>query len=390
MRILQVIPFFYPAWSFAGTVQCAYHISKELVKRGHDVTVYTTNALDLERDFKVSKSSYLIDGIKVRYFKNILRPDKLYISPDLIGVARKEIPNFDIIHTHVYPSFQNIVIHHFAKKWGKPYVVHAHGTASKRIHKKIFNKLFDITFGLNILEDAAKLIALSNIEHEEYLNMGLNENKIVIIPNGVDADSFTRLPKLGSFKKKWGISENNNIILYVGRIHRVKGIDFLLDAFAKSVRKHVVLVIVGPYDGYLSSVEERVRKLGINDRVIFTGYLSEEDKLATYVDSKMVVYPAAYEPFGLVPLEAALCLRPVIVASGNVMAEIVKQGDFGLTVQYGNIFSLAKVMEILLTNEHLANEMGRKGRDFVMKNFSWDNITEKLEKVYAEVVEGRQ
>ena len=71
MRVLQVIPYFYPAWSFGGPVRSVYHISRELAKRGHEITVYTTNAFDTKRNFKIRKTGTYIDGICVRFFRNV-------------------------------------------------------------------------------------------------------------------------------------------------------------------------------------------------------------------------------------------------------------------------------------------------------------------------------
>jgi len=164
MKILQVIPYFYPAWSFGGPVRCVFHLSRELAKRGHEITVYTTNAFDTKRNFKIRTTRTYIDGILVHYFRNVGNLRGLYISPRILGSARNELKEFDVIHMHEFRSFQNIVFHYYCNKQEKPYVLTAHGTVPRTIEKFVLKKLYDYTFGFAILKDARKLIALSTEE----------------------------------------------------------------------------------------------------------------------------------------------------------------------------------------------------------------------------------
>ena len=117
--------------------------------------------------------------------------------------------------------------------------------------------------------------------------------------------------------------------------------------------------------------------------MIFTGFVPENDKLAAYVDSAVVVYPGIYESFPLVPLEAALCSKPVIVSDDSIMAEIVSQGGFGLSTKYGDVAQLRDHLLKMLNNPRIAGKMGRKGREFVKENYNWRDIVLKLEDVYS-------
>jgi glycosyltransferase involved in cell wall biosynthesis len=243
-------------------------------------------------------------------------------------------------------------------------------------------------FGYRLLRDAAKVVALSRVEAEQYRGMGVPEEKIAIIPNGIDLSEYANLPPKGSFKQKFGIKEEERIVLYLGRIHRLKGIDFLIKSFACMVKngvENVKLVIAGPDDGYLNEAKSLVDSLGLGDRVLFTGTLSEEDKINAYADSTICTYLRHDEPFGLVPLEAAASYKPVIVADGTVMSEIVNRGGFGFSVRYGDNYKLAETMGKMLTDDELLREMGQRGRKYVFKNCDWANVVAKLEKVYEEI-----
>lgn len=387
MRIVQVVPHFYPAWSFGGIARVVYEISRELVRKGHEVVVYTTNAFDPKTDFKVSKPEYDIEGMRVRYYNNIARFGGLNFSSDTFDdSSRREIRDSDIVHLHAFRTFQNVIAHHYSRRYGKPYVLTGHGTLPRIVEKVVYKRLYDEAFGYRILEHAHQLIASSNIEKQQYVDLGASSSKVVIVPNGINTELFESPPESGTFKKKFGISDNRDLILYVGRVHRRKGIGFLLDAFAALEDLDTVLVIAGSDDGYMDAMKGRAFRLGIADRVLFTGFVSETVKLAAYVDSKVVVYPGIYESFPIVPLEAALCSKPVIVSDDSVMGEIVAKGGFGFAVRYGDVAQLRGSLQKILDARGTASEMGQKGRDFVERNYNWRDIVSKLETVYSNAV----
>jgi len=392
MKILQVIPYFLPAYAFGGPVEVASQFSRELFKRGHDVVVYTTDAKDPNSRLNVEPVR-IVDGIKVHYMRNLtmmfVKKSKLFITPELVSKAKEEIKEFDVIHIHEYRSFQNIVVHHYAKKYGVPYILQAHGSLPRIMAKQKLKWIYDIFFGYKLLRDAKKVIALSQTEAEQYRDMGVPDEKIAIIPNGIDLSDYAGLPSKGEFKKKFNIPWEKKIILYVGRIHRTKGIDFLLKAFAYLIKKmkfkDALLVVVGPDDGYLHEVKSLSAFLGVSNSVLFTGLISNKDKISAYVDSSICCYLNPNEPFGLVSLEAAVSKLLVVVSEGTPMSEIVKRSGFGFSITYGDVLALVKTMEIVLKDEKLSNEMGKRGREYVFENFGWDTIIDKYEMLYGDI-----
>lgn len=386
MKILQVVSFFPPAYAFGGPVQVAYQIAKEQAKK-HEVVVYTSDAKDFGSRLNVEPVK-IVDRIRVHYFRNLslmsAKKAKLFITPHTISRAMGEIESFDVIHLHEYRTFQNIVMAHYAKKYGVPYVLQAHGSLSRIMAKQRLKWIYDVLFGYGLLRDAVKMIAISQTEALQYREMGVPEEKIEIIPNGIDLLEYDNLPLKGSFKKKFSIDDNEKIVLYVGRMHKLKGIDFLIKSFARLVENEdAKLVLAGADDGYLGNAKNLVNSLGCSDHVLFADLLSEEDKISAYVDSTIVVHPERFNVFGLVPLEAAACARPVIVCNENYMSKIVEEGRFGLSVNYGDVGNLAKLLEVLIVNDTLASEMGTRGRQFIETNYSLDKVVDQLEKVYA-------
>jgi len=368
----------------------AYHISRELAARGHEVAVFTTNALNPGDSWKASGREYIVDGILVRYFRNVAHLAGLYFSPGIMKALKKQVQNSDLIHMHEYRTFQNAVTYYIAKKCRKPYVLTAHGSVPRIFERVLIKQLFDHAIGYRILKGATTLCASSKIEMKQYVDAGIPQERVVLIPNGVDCEFFERLPEPGMFKKKFNLNENATMILYVGRIHRRKGIDVLIDAFAQlraRARKTDVLLCIAGSDGrYALELKDKASRLGMSENVVLTGFISDKDKLAAYVDCDVVVYPGIYESFPLVPIEAALCSKPVIVSNDSIMAEIVSEGGFGFSIKYGEVGQLKDLLQMMLDNPEVAAEMGRQGRRFVRANYDWRDIVSKLENTYSNAI----
>jgi glycosyltransferase involved in cell wall biosynthesis len=396
MRILQVVPYFPPAYAFGGPVKVAYEISRELVKMGNQVAVYTSDAKDLWT--RMDESSFAeVDGIQIYYMKNLsmfsVRKSKLFITPEIVPRIEKEGRTFDIIHLHEYRTFQNVIVARYAKKHNIPYVLQAHGSLPRNASRQGLKWIYDVFFGFTLIRNASKIIALTTSEAQQYREMGVPEAKIEIIPNGIDLSKYLVLPRSGSFRKKYGITDNVKILLYLGRINKTKGIDFLITAYSHMVKNldfnDTLLVIAGPDDGYLGYAKSLAQALGLANRVLFTGLLTESEKTCAFVDSTIVIYPSCFEPFGLVSLEAAASSKPVIVSDSTPMAAVIKEGKFGFSVKYGAQDELTEKIKTLLNDELLRQEMGQMGRRFVFENYGWADIVCKLEKVYEGVTSNR-
>ena len=390
MKILQIINAFYPSYTMGGAAVVAHYISKALAKRGHEVTVYTTNALSRESLFSPRQNPNYNDGVEVHYFSNIVYEPSThtYFSKELVEAVRKSIVKHDIVHLHEYRSYISLITRYYSRKHDVPYVLQAHGQLPRTIAKRRLKWIYDFFFGYRLLRDASKVIALSQTEAQQYRAMSVPMEKIEVIPNGIDLSQYNNLPPKGSFRSKYCINENEKIVLYLGRIHKIKGIDFLIKSFAylvKSGIRDAKLVVAGPDDGYLNTAKELVCRLEISNNVLFTGFLTEEAKISAFVDSMAVVYPSEYEPFGLVSLEAAVFSKPIIMAKGTPLSKVIERGRFGFSVRYGDVEALAKLLEFLMKNDALVSEMGTRGRKYVAANYCLEKVVDKLEKLYEAV-----
>ena len=397
MKILQAANSFKHGWSSGGVARVAYDMSLALTLKGHDVSVFTTDkGLNEHINFKKNQLIKL-DGMNVYYFHNLsdgLAKRGISIPYYSFFISREKIKEFDVIHIHEHNRIMNIFLYYYAKKYSIPYVLQSHGSLpiEGNTLKKGLKFIFFTIFSHRLLRDASKVIALSQMEARQYRSMGVLDEKIVVIPNGIDLSEYAVLPPKGLFKRKFGIKEEEKIVLYLGRIHKGKGIDFLINSFfylLKNDTKNVKLVIAGPDDGYLSQVRCLVNSLGLDEKVLFTGMLSENDKISAYFDSYITVNVEPINVYGLVPLESVACSTPVIVSKNNAISEIVNLGKFGFSINYGNISDLSNIINKLISDDALREEMGQNGREFVFTNFSWNSIITKLEKIYMEVAESK-
>jgi glycosyltransferase involved in cell wall biosynthesis len=381
MKIGFITPFFSPV--AGGSAIAPYYLAKYLVRKGHEVFIFTSDFGRNLAKFNDEKDLVIIESnIKLKMFSSFYTPS-----------LRSKLENYklDVLHFHNFRTYQNYVAYSYAKRTNTPYILQAHGSVPRIGSWQKLKFIYDVFLGYRLLRDASKIIALNRIEFKQYKSMGVSEEKIVIIPNGLDLSEYANLPPKGFFKKKFNIHEDKKIILYLGRIHKIKGIDFLIKAYAHLIYKmnfkNIVLVIAGPDDGYLNKVQNLALSLGIMNNILFTGPLYGEDKLSAYVDANLLVLPSKYEIFGLSILEAYACKVPVIASNVPGLKNLVINGVTGLLVKSWDIIQLSNAISYLLNYEEKAHVMGINGYRFVKYNFDINRIIEKLEHLYHECVE---
>lgn len=402
LKILQVSLRFPPAHAYGGVPRTTYLVSKELVKRGHDVTVFTTDAYDTNSRLTPRNNPTFVDGISVYRFRtvsNYLAYKNMPIAPGMAFALGRHIEGFDLIHLREHFHFQAVLVHHYAIKKNVPYILQAHGSLPRMIEaldskrallsKSQPKRLFNVFFGNSILQDASKIIATSRIESDYFKDAFIDFpfNKVAYLPNVVDLMSYRDLPERGHFRAKVGMDNQVKAILFLGRIHPVKNIETLLAAFSKvkrTVECPVKLVIAGPDEGHLHTLKSLANQLEVENDVVFPGPLYEREKLEAYVDADVFVLPSYYESFGNVALEALACGTPVIVTNTCGVSEWISK-DLGYVVEC-NEEGLFGALSEILQNEQLSKKLGSNGKKLVEQEFGLDKSILRLEKLYEDVV----
>jgi len=309
-----------------------------------------------------------------------------------VGAVKENLKGFDVIHMHCFRSFQNIILRHYAQKYGVAYILDQHGSlprlaAGETGYKWILRWLFDIIFGDRILRKAARVIAQNDFAIREYRRFGVEDERIVLIPLFFPVEDFTDLPSPGAFRKQYGIVEKQ-VIMSFGRINRIKGLDFLVESFYElsRSRQDIVLVIVGPDDGYQGKLKSLVSKLNLGERVLFTGFLGGQDKLAALVDADVVVQPSRYEQAAWAPIEALLCGTPVIVSSNSGSGEDVSRMGAGYLVDYGDKDQMVQALQAILDDPAKAKEKVNRAKECIAKNLCFSKKIEDYERLYQESI----
>jgi len=361
MHILVPIDFFPP---YLGGVEiAALEISKNLVNLGHEVTVFTTK---LQGD----TSSEVRDGVHVIRFPALFSIYRMLLNPGLFVKLLTSVKNFDVVHTYfpaAFAPFSSAISSKFNKNF-PPVVLTFCNDPPVR------NTLYDMYIHF-LLRNVDSIVSISEnfAQRSEFLNY--YQTKTSVIPVGVDLKRFqpSNNQKLISMIKQ-------PYILFVSKLdkfHAYKGLDVLLRAFRKVILQfpNILLLVVG--SGELQPAYERlVRSFGLQQNVRFLDITIYEN-VEYYLFSEFVVAPTKdwrQEGFGLVPIEALACKKPVITTEYIAAAREIADHGLGLVVPPNDEKQLAMAMIQLLSDSENCKKMGQKGRAVVEQKYSYDNI----------------
>jgi glycosyltransferase involved in cell wall biosynthesis len=391
LRILHVAYIYPPELEVAdGITRVVFSVTRELARRGHQVSVYASDMLNLHDNNSLSANHLVINGVDVYYSRSVLRSKTFIVTPSTISLLSRNINNFDVIHIHDARSFQGISAYLFAKIKNVPYVFQPHGSYLSSLPdspcKAVAKITLDKLVSGEIIKNAFRIIALNQIEAEQYKRVGVPKEKIKVIPNGIDLSEYADLPPKGCFKKKYGISEDKKIILYLGRINRIKGMDFLVEAYANLINnlkcKVARLVIVGPDDGYLPEIQALIKTLKIENDVLILRPLYGREKLEAYVDANMYVLPSRYETFPMSLLEAVACRTPVILTENCGVAKYFS-GKIGLISKPDSKHLCEALLKMLLCENK--QDIFRENCKATVNEFNISKVVSKLQEVYEEI-----
>jgi glycosyltransferase involved in cell wall biosynthesis len=377
MNILQVIPYFTPRRG--GDVHVCAMLSRILAKRGHDVTILTT---DFEYDGEYAQSC-MQGGVTVIPVPSTRMRVGLFIhTPRMKTWLEDNLDRYDLVHLHDYRNYQNIVASRIARKKNIPYVLQAHGDIP--YFDKYARKIaFDRVWGRAVLGSARRVLALTPKEADDYGAHGVGRDRIELVPNGIDLSAFRNLPVKGEFKRKHALTEEQQMVLYLGRLHPSKGIGLLLDAFRDISRRdgQVTLVIIGADDGFGSEIAAYIKKHHLENRILVLGFVSTEEKIMAYVDADVFVTPRFYG-LPVTFLEACACGTPLVTTDDGDRIDWVSRA--GLCVEY-TPEALGNAMGAILGDPVLRETFSREGKALATTVFNWESIITRLETIYAAV-----
>ena len=384
MKILQGCVRYPPAPGGAETVVKAY--SEGLRDLGHNVEVVTTD-LYTETPFVKKKMPSVVNGINVTRHKAYTVSGEAHyvLAPGMVQSFLSK--NADIIHTHSYGYFQNHAGWIRERFQSTPWVITPHFHPSWSMwggsKRKTLREFYDTVIGKGTLEAADLITCVSKHEKDMLVSeIGLKEDNIKIIYNGINWADWSSVPNKEVFRKQYpNVSEK--FVLFAGRLATNKGLSDLVSAMQLIDKKSVDLVITGADMGLGKRLEKEASDKGVKMHRL--GHIDDETYRSVLSAAEMLVLPSEYEAFGIVLLEAAAAKTAVIGTNVGGIPEAMSPGKNGLIVEYNDVNNLAKSIAILLEDEKMSDEMGNLGREWA-KNFSWESIVKEIENEYKLII----
>jgi glycogen(starch) synthase len=388
MRILM-LSWEYPPRIVGGISRVVYDLAQKLGEQGNEVHVVTfcePGSKEIEKDKNVFVHRVHTYEVGTYNFVDWV----LHLNFSLLGHSTKLINDtgrFDIIHAHDW-------IVAFAAKtlkntFGIPLVCTLHATESGRnwgIHNDIQRYISGVEWWLSY--ESWRVIVNSNYMMNEAKSVfNLPEDKLRVIPNGVNLNKFDGFERDYEFRRRFAM-DNEKIVFFVGRLVNEKGAQILIDAVPKVLQYYYdTKFIIAGRGPQMDHLKWMVSSRNVSHKVYFTGYIGDEDLLKLYKCADIAVFPSLYEPFGIVALEGMVANIPVVVSDTGGLGEIVHHGIDGMKAYTGNANSLGDCILELLFNTEKAEDMSRKALEKVRRIYNWDIISEQTMQVYREIEE---
>lgn len=400
MRIVFVTPGYKPAWRIGGPVISVSALAEGVARRGHEVVVLTTNS-NFDHELNVEPNCpHNVDGVEVWYFEKEeplqrLFPRVAYLaksigtlySPKLARKLSTIVPDADIVHTHLPFNYPTYAAAQAAFRFNKPLFYHQRGVLDptrlkfRALKKKIYLSLVERP----ILRRANTVVALTDAERESYRSI-VADVPCKVIPNGVDLPPGTtergELTVAGA-----RIDSSATLILFLGRIHPIKGADCLLEAFIRihSSLPDAVLVMAGPDEfGLQEGFRQQVVREGLEGRVLFPGMVTGKAKENLLSRADLFCLPSEAEGFSMAVLEALAAGTAVMISPGCNFPDVATVGAGRITD--AEPLAWSREMLAMLSNPSELRAMGERGRELVRTKYTWDVIVDKTIAMYEEGV----
>jgi D-inositol-3-phosphate glycosyltransferase len=379
-------------------------LSRELASRGHLVDVYTRSQDSSlphisNRLGHGARVIHIPAGPEHPYNKHLVYDHLPEFVSGVLAQAKTDAIQYDVLHSHYWLS--GAVARELRQSWSAPIVhmFHTLGEMKNAVAQRPEERetAHRIAVERDIVRFADTLVAATPVEEEQLVRLyEADPGRIRVIPPGVDTERFHPIPQALA-KDNISLCPDCCIILFVGRIEPLKGIDSLIRAIAQVVaklpelRERLRVPIIGGALDRIHEDDEMVRlqelreELGIGDVVTFIGAKDQDLLQYYYSAAQMVVMPSDYESFGMVALEAMACGTPVIASDVGGLSYLVKHGRTGYRVPARDSQALAAKITRLLTDEGLRRRIGQRAACWA-ESYAWPRIADRIEVLYTQVM----
>jgi len=365
----------YPTYGGSGTV--ATELGRNLAKRGHSVHFIATSM-----PYRLSHFMENVYYHEVQVFHYPLfeyPPYSLSLASKMSQVALRE--NLDILHVHyaIPHATSAYLAQQIVSKTKKlPFITTLHGTDITLVGNA--PSYFDITrFSI---EKSDVVTAVSEYLKDQTIRRFPVEKDIEVIPNFVDVNRFVpRDPEV----RKCFAAEGEKVLMHISNFRPVKRIPDIIEVFegvSRRMKSRLLMIGCGPEkERAMLMVEEK----GLTDIVHFLGQQNDVSTLISCADLYLLI--SEHESFGLTALEAMSCGVPVIGTSGSGMEEFLGDGAAGRLFEVGDIEAMVEGCIEILGDSELRREMGKRGRERVLKSYSEDRVIGQYENLYRRLLD---
>jgi len=374
MRIVQVSPWFHP--HLGGVESHVYSISSELAKRGHEVEVLTSR----------HKRNLAEKETMAGFHVTRLKPATIVLRTPVVPRVRAALRGreADVFHAHSPPPLAAYYASKIAVERRIPFVLTYHCDIEiPGVFGFLVEELYRRTLGARTMRRATRIVATT--ETYAATSRAVWKYTPVVIPNPVDFDFFRPGIDGSAVRERYGVSAEESLVLWIGRLVPHKGIEYLVEAAQYVENTKFVIGGDGPYMG---TAKRLARSFGVDDRVVFPGLVQRSELPQHYAACDVFALPSVsrLEAFGIVALEAMSSEKPVVVTDMPGIREVVKDGVEGLLCDPMNAEDLAEKINDLLARPDLGARIGQAGRKKVVENFGIKRVVDSLESVYGEAV----
>ncbi len=309
--------------------------------------------------------------------------------PRLWREMNQAVEAHDVVHIHAMWEEAQHAAARVARRRGKPYVVTPHGMLDPwSLRQSKWVKRVAMAWRVRgNLNHAAALHFTTTVERDLTRKLGLKP-RAIIEPNGVGLREFETLPVAGVFRAKYPQLAGRRMILFLSRVHPKKGLDLLIPAFARVDDKNAMLVIAGPDNRgeHGLAMAGLATRLGVRDRIIFTGMLRGRDRVEALRDADLFALPSYQENFGIAVVESLAAGVPVIVSDQvNLHPEITAWGVGDVTAT--EVGAVAAALNLWLADEGLRAVAAERTRRFVWERYDWNAIGRRWAGHYEELMQ---
>lgn len=403
----------YPPSLVGGLGTYAEYITQEFLDIGHDVSVFTLNrgglktreilrGVEVHRPLIADASNvfpfFVVDDLKkwgtnIKLFNDIFIYNILSATKFINGLIKKEKYHFDVVCVHDWlSSISGLVIKNETKI---PVVFHVHSTEWGRSGGQGSEVVSHLEAAM--AQNSNKIITVSYAMQQDLVKHGWQQSKISPVWNGVDPNKYNpakiKKQDVVAIRQRYGVPDNWNMLLFVGRLNWVKGVRNLIMGMPSVLKEYpnTKLVILGKGEEE-SDLLETANRLGIANNIVTRfDFVPENERILHYAAADACVFPSVYEPFGIVSLEAMSMEKPIVVGARGVVGfkeQVISDGtdQNGVHVNGEDSSDIAWGIKQILRDPDKARNWGENGRKRVLDVFTWRKVAEETLRIYESVM----